>query len=104
MGEREHLIENIRKFKDNLNREKRIDKIILFGSRATGRSQKDSDVDLILVSPTFRGMKIGRARGLHKYWDIDMPVDFICYTPEEFEEKRKQVSLVSLAVEEGIEI
>ncbi|ODS37582.1 hypothetical protein BEH94_10175 [Candidatus Altiarchaeales archaeon WOR_SM1_SCG] len=104
MGERKHLIENIRKFKNNLNREKRIDKIILFGSRATGRSQKDSDADLIIVSPFFREMKSGRARGLHKYWNLDMPVDFICYTPEEFEEKRKQVSLVRLAVEEGIEI
>jgi len=59
---------------------------------------------VIIVFLFSREIKAGRARGLHKYRDPDMPVDSICYTPEEFEEKRKQVSLVSLAVEEGIEI
>jgi len=31
-------------------------------------------------------------------------VDFVCYTPEEFERLRKQVSLVRDAVAEGLEI
>jgi hypothetical protein len=31
-------------------------------------------------------------------------VDFICYTPEEFEKLKKEVSIVSEALKEGIEI
>jgi hypothetical protein len=31
-------------------------------------------------------------------------VDFICYTPEEFEKLKKEVSIVSEAFKEGIEI
>jgi len=32
------------------------------------------------------------------------PVDFLCYTPEEFEKLRKRISIVSVALKTGIEI
>jgi hypothetical protein len=31
-------------------------------------------------------------------------MDILCYTPEEFEKKKKQIGIVRTAVEEGIEI
>jgi hypothetical protein len=34
----------------------------------------------------------------------DYPVDFLCYTPEEFRKLSKQISLVKQAIKEGIEI
>jgi hypothetical protein len=34
----------------------------------------------------------------------DLSADFICYTPEEFEKLKKEVSIVSEALKEGIEI
>ena len=37
-------------------------------------------------------------------WPLDLPADFICYTPEEFEKLKKEVSIVSEALKEGIEI
>lgn len=104
MGERENIIKNIREFKENLSYNIKVNNLIFFGSRATGKFRKDSDVDLIVVSPVFKERKCARAKGLHKYWNVDLPVDFICYTPEEFEEKKKEVSLVSMAIKEGIEI
>ena len=64
-----------------------------------------SDVDLILVSKKFRGKKFhSRFKGLWLKWDLGLPVDFLCYTPEEFEELKKEVSVVSEAVRGGIEI
>jgi hypothetical protein len=37
-------------------------------------------------------------------WTMDYPVDFLCYTPEEFEEKRSEISIVRHAINEGIAI
>ena len=48
------------KIKRFLNRNKeiaKIDKAILFGSRATGKNKKDSDIDLILISKDFENKK-----------------------------------------------
>ena len=82
-----------------------IEKAILFGSFARGEAQKDSDIDLILVSSEFEG-KSALKRPVRFYidWNLGYPVDFLCYTPKEFDNLRKQVSIVSQALKEGIEI
>ena len=41
---------------------------------------------------------------MYDYWNLDYPVDFLCYTPEEFEKKKKEISIVKEAVKEGIDI
>lgn len=80
-------------------------KFILFGSYATGKQKKDSDVDLIIVSPDFKDMSfLQRGARMYDFWNLDYPVDFLCYTPEEFNKLKKQVSIVSHAIKEGIEI
>jgi hypothetical protein len=104
MGEKEDIIKGIREFKEKLSKERKIDKIILFGSWATGKQRKNSDIDMIIVSPSFEGIKCGRGAGLHKYWHLDYPVDFLCYTPKEFSVLKKRVSIVSEALKEGIAI
>lgn len=79
--------------------------MILFGSRARGRAHQDSDVDLLLVSERFRRKgAIERAYPLYLKWGLDYPVDFLCYTPEEFRELLKRPSLVRVALDEGITI
>jgi len=42
--------------------------------------------------------------GMGEEETMDYPVDFLCYTPEEFEEKRKEISIVRLAIKEGVVI
>ena len=61
--EREHLIEKIREFKKRLSGEMDVKEMILFGSRASGGAHRDSDVDLIIASPFFRGKKCAREKG-----------------------------------------
>jgi len=39
---------------------------------------------------------------VYELWDLDEGADIICYTPEEFEEKKKQIRLVKKVVEESI--
>ena len=95
------MIEGILKFKKDI----KVERIIVFGSYARGRANKDSDIDLVLIGKKFRGKDImSRYRGLWLKWTLDMPVDFIAYTPEEFEKLSKEVSIASEALREGIEI
>ncbi|MBI4147276.1 nucleotidyltransferase domain-containing protein [Candidatus Woesearchaeota archaeon] len=104
MGRRKN-IDKLKDFKKAVSKEIKLNKMILFGSRAKGKPTRYSDFDLILVSPSFRRKKsFNRPIGLHKYWHLDYPVDFLCYTPREFNRLKKQITIVREAVKEGIEI
>lgn len=105
MRKKNAIVAKISKFKKQLSYNTPINKMILFGSMAKGKLHKDSDIDLIVVSGKFRGKKsFKRSVGFYKFWNLDYPVDFLCYTPEEFNKLKKQITIVREAVREGIEI
>lgn len=94
-----------REFKDKIKKKFDIQKLILFGSRARGDNLKYSDYDFIAVSDNFKDKRfILRASDFYDYWDSTIDLEIICYTPEEFERKKKQIGIVKTAIEEGIEI
>ncbi len=79
--------------------------MILFGSRVWGKPHRDSDIDLIIVSPAFDGVhRLDRGVNLYLKWNLKYPVDILCYTPEEFNRKKKFIGIVQQAAKEGIEI
>jgi len=84
----------------------RISRAIFFGSRARGDELADSDYDVILVSPDFQGIFFSKRSAMMyefwRHWPLD--IEPICYTPEEFEIKKKQIGIVSEAVKEGVEL
>lgn len=88
-----------------IKKEFKPEKIILFGSRARGDNLKTSDIDLIVVSKKFEGVD-WRKRMINVFgdWDKKQMLEPICYTPEEFEKKKKQIGIVRQAVKEGIEL
>ncbi|MEK6983964.1 MAG: nucleotidyltransferase domain-containing protein [Nanoarchaeota archaeon] len=105
MDRKKTIIKKLERFKGQIQNNIDVDKIIFFGSRVHGKPYKDSDIDLIIVSKDFREKKFRyRPIGFYDYWDLDYPVDFLCYTPEEFNKFKKQVTIVKEAVENGIEI
>ena len=66
----------------------RPDRIILFGSAATGQMTEDSDIALLVVEPEpantrDRSVRIRRALG-----DVEYPVDVIVMSSERFEETK----------------
>jgi predicted nucleotidyltransferase len=66
----------------------RPDRIILFGSAATGQMTEDSDLDLLVVEPEpantrDRSVRIRRALG-----DVRYPVDVVVMSSERFEETK----------------
>ncbi len=66
----------------------RPERIILFGSAASGQMTRDSDIDLLVVEPEpantrDRSVKIRRALG-----DVQYPVDIVVMSSERFEETK----------------
>lgn len=64
-----------------------VHRIVLFGSYATGKPTKDSDLDFFIVVPTRRRWS-DRARQLHALFpERPLPMDFVVRTPEEVRER-----------------
>lgn len=84
------------RIKDNLNRVVKDmkyyydpDKIMIFGSAATGKIGPYSDIDMIVVKKTSLPY-FKRIEQLVDVLDYDVDIDFIIYTPEEFELVKKE--------------
>lgn len=104
MDNKKHLAQ-LKKFKMDLSKKISVDKMILFGSRAYGKPHRWSDFDIIIVSKNFKNIdSLKRPIGIHNIWNLDYPVDFLCYSPTEFNKLKKQISVVSEALKKGIEI
>lgn len=64
-------------------------RVYLFGSRARGTANAESDYDVVVVSRRFEGQRrISRAVDLYPIWHEaggwGIGLDLRCYTPEEF--------------------
>lgn len=65
-------------------------KIILFGSAASGKWQLGSDLDIFIVKKTEKShTERSREVGGLLFDKIDLPIDVVVYTPEEFEYAQK---------------
>lgn len=94
-----------KKFATKVRKDFETDKIILFGSRARGDYFKSSDYDFIIVSKKFLGIPfMQRLSKMYDYWDEDVDIEAICYTPEEFARKSKEHGIVRRAIKEGIAV
>ena len=92
-------------FANKIRKKFMISKIILFGSRARGDYFKNSDYDFIAVGNYFKGKPfIFRASEFYDYWDEKKDIEILCYTPEEFKRKSKEIGIVREAIKEGIEL
>jgi predicted nucleotidyltransferase len=64
------------------------DRIILFGSAATGRMTRDSDVDLLVVERAPWDSREERSRIAELLGDLEFPVDVFVIATERFEESK----------------
>lgn len=105
MGPDPAILKAVQRLRQRVAKDIPLERIVLFGSRARGDAGPYSDVDLLVVSPAFVGKNVAeRAAPLYHAWDLELPVDFLCYAPDEFERLRRRVSLVRIALEEGVEV
>lgn len=95
----------IKKFVKKIQKKFKISRVIFFGSRARGNHLEHSDIDLIVVSSDFARIDFTScARLMQEFWSARHAVDFLCYTPEEFEKLSSRITLVRDAVREGIRV
>lgn len=69
----------------------RPDRIILFGSAATGEMAKDSDIDLLVVEPAAANIHERRVEIRAAVGDVGYPVDVIVMRTERFERTKRWI-------------
>jgi len=92
-----NLDEIILDYVDKLSNKIKVDKVILFGSRARGEALNDSDVDLVIISDDFKDMDfIRRLEFLSLNWRYPhLAADCLGYTPQEYEELSKRLGIIA---------
>ncbi|MFV2040784.1 MAG: nucleotidyltransferase domain-containing protein [Candidatus Hydrothermarchaeales archaeon] len=97
-GKKDKIDRFIKKIKKRFNPQK----ILLFGSRARGDNLKDSDYDILIISNEFKNLNF-RERIIEVYKLVEEPlnVEVICITPEEFDARKNELSIVGVAAREG---
>ena len=83
------------------------EKIYLFGSYASGSFDEQSDIDLLIIAPSYeppleRRLKL---RKMLLEYDRKFGLDILVYTPDEFKMLAKETSsFISSAIKQGIKI
>lgn len=96
---KDKINEIIQKITNNYSPEK----IILFGSYANGKPDKDSDLDILVVKDTDlpRHQRSHEVRKL--LFHSMIPMDILVYTKKEFEEEQKnKYSFIYSVIKNGI--
>lgn len=88
-----------------LRRRLRAQEVWIFGSRARGDSLEHSDLDVLIVSSAFEGVTWPeRGRLLFERIGPMPGVEALCYTPQEFRRRRREIGIVAEAVREGFRV
>lgn len=76
--------------------------VIIFGSRITGKANDGSDIDVLIISDFFKHIPfIKRMPMVLRTARFEKHVDYICYTPIEFENIKDKSSVIMDALENG---
>ena len=103
------VIDAVSKFKQALLQQGlKVNRVILYGSQATGKAEKHSDIDIVVISDDFKGMNIlerletiGLATAKA---EIMEPIESLGYTEEEFSLKGKGTFIGDEVKTKGIKI
>ncbi|MFZ0547674.1 MAG: nucleotidyltransferase domain-containing protein [Candidatus Promineifilaceae bacterium] len=80
-------IETIKRFKSALeSADIQVEKLILFGSYATDTAREDSDIDVVVISPSFEGKGFWERIEIlsNAIYEVFAPIEASAFTPEEW--------------------
>ncbi|MGQ9610229.1 MAG: nucleotidyltransferase domain-containing protein [bacterium] len=77
-----------------------VEKVLLIGSLATGEIHPTSDIDLIIIKETDKRF-IERLEEFYTQVKPKIATDFFVYTPEEFDEIKKNNQFIKYALKTG---
>jgi uncharacterized protein len=95
------VIKIISDFKDTLEKKEiHVNKMVLFGSYATGNNMPDSDIDLAVISDDFKGKDYWERINLlsEVIYELFQPIEASAFTSEEWNAK---TSIIARYAEEG---
>ena len=79
-------MDQIREFGQDIGREFRPERVLLFGSHVRGTATPDSDVDLLIVLP-FQGKSVRTSVNIRLKLRPPFPVDLLVRSPEQMRER-----------------
>ena len=83
----------------------RPEKVIIFGSRVRGTANKDSDIDVIVISSYFADIPfLRRMPSVLKKVSFPKHVDYLCYTRNEYERIKNESAIIMDALENSVEL
>jgi len=96
------VVRKLKALNRRLARQIRVDRMILFGSRAQGDWLLTSDADVMIVSPDFADRRfVDRNAEILRHWRGRVDLEVFCYTPAEIAERRHEIGIISQALKEG---
>ena len=70
------VMNNIKRYAQEVQKELRPDAIVLFGSYANGTATEDSDIDIAVIVNEFKGDRLEASAKLYNLtWDIDTRIE-----------------------------
>ncbi|MFN0118047.1 MAG: nucleotidyltransferase domain-containing protein [Elusimicrobiota bacterium] len=84
---------NLKRVLKDLTTKYKPERIILFGSFASGKIHSFSDIDLLIVKKT-KKKYFDRIREIVGLCEYDIGIDFLVYTPQELKHELKQNSFL----------
>lgn len=96
------IIETVNRYLLRAKEKFNIERAFIFGSYATGTANKDSDIDIALISSAFSGNRFyDNVEAGELTWGIDTRIEPITFRPEDF---NMQNVLASEIIKTGIEL
>ncbi|MDP2951438.1 MAG: nucleotidyltransferase domain-containing protein [bacterium] len=90
---------------DNLKMQINLQAALLFGSFAWGNPTKHSDVDLVIISPSFKRKSFNRRLDIltnaRDKASCQVAMDVVGYTPEEFADIENHSAIMAKAKKQG---
>ena len=71
----------------------KVEKLILFGSYATGANREGSDIDVVVISKDFAGKNYWERTDIlsQAIYEVFEPIEAVALTPDEWEKKESAV-------------
>jgi predicted nucleotidyltransferase len=71
----------------------KVDKLILYGSYATGANREESDIDVVVISKDFGGKDYWQRTDIlsQAIYEVFEPIEAVALTPEEWEKGESAV-------------
>ena len=96
------VLRELKRLKGIISRKYKIEKMILFGSRSRGDELLRSDVDLLVISKDFDEIPFRKRPDIFlDNWKLPVDLEVLCYTPYEFERKKKEIGLIREVAKTG---